>query len=117
MVSSVVYVVDLNASLLHIRILIVKVVANLSLMIFETYRQLNGHLETYYVRYVMYQLPLDGVESFSTKCSVEKALTPHEYIKVQPEYIGAEVFDPMNLLKLTKRLVLCTNCGNLRLIN
>ena len=65
----------------------------------------------------MYHMPyLDGEprESYSTKCTVEKEMTEHVFIRVQPENPEA---DPMEILTLAKRLVLCTNCGNLRLIN
>jgi hypothetical protein len=67
------------------------------------------------VRYAMYRLPLEEVESFSTKCPNEKKVTEHEYTKVMP--VADHDEDPMTLLKLTKRLVLCTECGTLRLIN
>lgn len=63
----------------------------------------------------MYRLPLEGVESVSTKCPTEKKPTEHEYVLITPAQ--DDEVDPMELLKLTKRLVLCTECGTLRLIN
>jgi hypothetical protein len=53
--------------------------------------------------------------STSTRCTEEKVPTEHLYIKVQPQFDGA--VDPMDLLKITKRLMICTSCGNLRLTN
>lgn len=83
---------------------------------FLTEPQPLGRYQTYSVRTVMYRLPLEGVESFSTKCPAEKEVQPHEYVKITP-VVEEQVFDAMETLKLTKRLTLCTNCGNLRLIN
>jgi hypothetical protein len=74
-----------------------------------------GQPRTYYARTVMYRLPLEGVESLSTKCQTEKVVTDQEFVLITPVVDGD--VDPMELLKLTKRLVLCTSCGNLRLIN
>lgn len=66
----------------------------------------------------MYQLPYTDHEerkSFSTKCNVCKKPTEQEFIKITP-LVETEA-DPMELLKLTKRLIICTECGTLRLIN
>ena len=94
-------------------------VTNTTRMIFVYSKSLNGPLPTYYVRTAMYRLPLEGVESVSTKCPVEKQITEQEYVKVTPvpETEPTTNEDAMNLLKLTKRLTLCTSCGTLRLIN
>lgn len=65
----------------------------------------------------MFNLPyLDGElrESASTKCNTCKEITEQEFIKVVP---NSPDVDPMELLKLSKRLVCCTKCGTLRLIN
>lgn len=55
------------------------------------------------------------VESFSTKCPTCKEMTHHIYTKIEP--LSDEPADPMEMLKLIKRLTLCTKCGTLRLIN
>lgn len=54
--------------------------------------------------------------STSTKCTEEKVPTEHLYVKVEPQPID-EAPDPMELLSKTKRLMICTSCGNLRLTN
>jgi hypothetical protein len=92
----------------------------ISISFFKTNRSgLNGHPLTSYVRTAMYRLPLEEVELVSTKCPTCKKPTENEYVTVTPTMYG-ETFtndDALNALKLTKRLVLCTECGTLRLIN
>lgn len=53
--------------------------------------------------------------STSTKCTEEKVPTEHLYVKIEPDSIYPE--DPMVILAKTKRLMICTSCGNLRLTN
>lgn len=72
----------------------------------------------------MFQLPpldeVDPPELASVKCTKCDAITDHEYIKIQPEFVDSTepyTTDPMALLKMTKRLSICTNCGTLRLTN
>lgn len=91
----------------------------ISAHILKSQSGLPGLPLTSYVRIAMYRLPLEGVESVSTKCPVEKKPTAHEYIKITPAQESADLSqeDAMQLLRLTKRLVLCTECGTLRLIN
>jgi hypothetical protein len=84
------------------------------------YHKRIGPPTTYFVRIAMYRLPLEGVESVSTKCPTCKKPTENEYVTVTPmkdDYEPGNNEDALNLLKLTKRLVLCTECGTLRLIN
>lgn len=118
--GSVLLVVDPNGLVLHIYSLSVNPAINTSPTIFVHIQSplilSTGLLPTYSVRTVMYRLPLEDVESFSTKCPTEKAIQPHEYVKITPADDSGEI-DPMESLKLTKRLVLCTSCGTLRLIN
>jgi hypothetical protein len=68
----------------------------------------------------MYQIPyLDGEEreEVTTKCTVCKEMTDQQFIKVVPMFDAVTQDDVLNLLKLAKRLVVCTECGTLRLIN
>lgn len=74
----------------------------------------------------MFQLPQlnEPAELASVKCPQCKEVTPTEWIRISPEWIEGPSTDvttvipnPMDLLKLTKRLSLCTNCGNMRLTN
>lgn len=53
--------------------------------------------------------------STSTKCTEEKVPTEHLFVKVEPW--PTDPADPLEILKKTKRLMLCTSCGNLRLTN
>ena len=68
----------------------------------------------------MYQIPyLDGEprETFMTKCSncsEGKELKEHQFIVVTPESPDA---DPMEILTLAKRLIICINCGTMKLVN
>jgi hypothetical protein len=67
----------------------------------------------------MYQLPYTQNEertSVSTKCNTCKEITPQEFIKITPFSDDPDI-KALTLLELTKRLVICTQCGNLRLIN
>lgn len=52
----------------------------------------------------------------TTKCSVCKRSTETEFITVMPNNFAADS-NPMDRLKLAKRLSICTQCGNLRLTN
>lgn len=54
--------------------------------------------------------------STSTKCTEEKVPTEHLYVKIEPQADPGSV-DPFELLQKTKRLMICTSCGNLRLTN
>lgn len=68
----------------------------------------------------MYQLPslTEPAESSSVKCAKCEGVTEHQYIKIQPEPTNLnETIDVMEFLKLAKRLLLCTKCGNMRLTN
>lgn len=72
----------------------------------------------------MFQLPdfseVPPPESSSVKCTKCEAITTHEWIKVQPHFndsLEPYTVDPMALLKMTKRLSMCTECGTLRLTN
>jgi len=56
------------------------------------------------------------VEVANVKCSVCKLSTTQEFIKIVPLDMNLQV-EPMEVLKLAKRLSLCTNCGTLRLTN
>lgn len=65
-----------------------------------------------------FQLPFTDEEPrdlVSTKCPTCKIPTEQEYHKVAP--IATEPMDPIEHMKLIKRLVICTQCGNMRLIN
>lgn len=73
----------------------------------------------------MFQLPQlnEPAELASVKCPHCKEVTPTEWIKVQPDWVTT-TDDPFNdgpdyieILTLTKRLSLCTKCGNMRLTN
>lgn len=95
-----------------------KDVTNTSLLTFVRYHPYP--YATTYARTVMYRLPLDGVESFSTKCPNEKEMRDHEYVKITPvneELPDSPVEQMEDMARTTKRLVLCTSCGTLRLIN
>lgn len=66
----------------------------------------------------LFSLPVpvnDGSQFASVKCSECKSVTPHEWVKISPRSTFA--VDPMEILKLTKRLTLCTICGTLKVIN
>lgn len=63
----------------------------------------------------LFLLPLEGSQFASVKCTECKAVTVHEWIKVTP--VPVLTTDPMELLKLTKRLTLCTQCGLIKTIN
>lgn len=82
----------------------------------------------------MFHIPYSDNEErrpHSTKCNVctEKdhelnkgkepkgvVVTEHEFIVLTPVE-DEPTTDPMELLKLAKRLVICTQCGTFRLIN
>lgn len=59
--------------------------------------------------------------STSTKCTEEKVPTEHLYVKIEPLDLEGQAFpspeQAMELLAKTKRLMICTSCGNLRLTN
>lgn len=61
--------------------------------------------------------PLDHVaeESTSTKCTKEGVPTEHVFKVVTP--FNPEAENPLEALKLSKRLLICTSCGNMRLID
>ena len=50
-----------------------------------------------------------------TKCPTEKSVTEQEFVVL--EVTTTEPVEPLELLKLNKRLVICTSCGTIRLIN
>lgn len=58
----------------------------------------------------------DDADSVSTNCTKEKKPTTQQYVKIIPEVYDEEI-NPIDLLKLSKRLMICTSCGNLRLID
>lgn len=66
----------------------------------------------------LFHLPdqLGESQPASVKCTKCETVTPHEWIKITPA-MGDVMIDPMELLKLTKRLTLCTQCGTLKTIN
>lgn len=49
----------------------------------------------------------------TTKCPEEKKPTEHEFIVIAPVN---EDEDPMELMSKARRLAVCTECGNLRLV-
>lgn len=72
----------------------------------------------------MFLLPdlstVEPAESVSLKCTTCKVLTKHDFVKIQPEHVPTDPEknpSPLELLKLTKRLSMCTECGTLRLTN
>lgn len=75
----------------------------------------------------MYQFPPALMEdqslgSTKTKCSQESnSVQEHLYVKIEPlpDHTQDDMssVDPMEVLRLTKRLMICTSCGNLRLTN
>lgn len=69
----------------------------------------------------MFQLPpLDEVQpptSSSIKCTKCEKITDHEWVKIQPHVEDLNSIEPMDLLKMTKRLSICTTCGTMRLTN
>lgn len=44
-----------------------------------------------------------------------KAVTLHIWTKVHPQPSSDNFMDPLNVLKLSKRLVTCTECGSISL--
>lgn len=69
----------------------------------------------------MFLLPpalMDAPDSGSTntRCTVEEVPTEHVWAIVTPDVEDEEV-DPLKLLQMSKRLMCCTSCGNLRLMN
>lgn len=50
------------------------------------------------------------------KCGPCKAVTPHQWIMVRVDDSSEQPMDPVELAALHKRLILCQNCGNVRLI-
>lgn len=68
---------------------------------------------------VLFRLPPNvdsGPErkSASVKCSECKVITAQEWVKLTPAETAP--VDPMELLKLSKRLTVCTVCGTMKLI-
>lgn len=55
----------------------------------------------------------DAVGSVGVKCTNCKVVTPHDWIKITPSGDLA----PEDMLRTTKRLKLCTVCGNMSLTN
>lgn len=60
-----------------------------------------------------------NVEFLQKKCAKCKINTPHSWFKVGVTDIGdpENPVDPLELLKLYKRVVLCQNCGNISVTN
>jgi ribosomal protein S27E len=68
---------------------------------------------------VRFLFDLDGasrLEFLQKKCPKCKINTPHSWFKVGVSDIEGQT-DPMELLKLYKRVVLCQNCGNISVTN
>lgn len=74
----------------------------------------------------MFQLPpldeVDPPELASVKCTKCDAVTDHEYVKINPVVddlanLDAAGITPVEFMKMSKRLSICTNCGTLRLTN
>lgn len=57
-----------------------------------------------------------NVEFLQKKCAKCKTNTPHSWFKVGVSDIEGQT-DPVELLKLYKRVVLCQNCGNITVTN
>lgn len=57
-----------------------------------------------------------NVEFLQKKCSKCKITTPHSWFRVGVNDIEGQS-DPMELLKLAKRVVLCQTCGNITVTN
>ena len=57
-----------------------------------------------------------NVEFLQKKCSKCKITTPQSWFKVGVNDIEGQT-DPVELLKLYKRVVLCQNCGNITVTN
>jgi hypothetical protein len=56
-------------------------------------------------------------ESVSLKCTNEdNEVKEHAFLVIQPENHDEQV-DPLEVLKLAKRLIICTSCGAMKLIN
>lgn len=67
----------------------------------------------------MFHLPYtDGVprESTTLKCTNCKETTEHESLKIVPVPDDVSM-DPLEVLKLSKRMVICTKCGLLKTVN
>lgn len=71
----------------------------------------------------MFQLPdfseIPPPESSLVKCTKCDEITRIEWVKIQPQpdELTLDSADLMDLLKMTKRLSMCTDCGTLRLTN
>lgn len=57
-----------------------------------------------------------SVEVANVKCTTCGKATSQEFVKVIPLDMSLQA-EPLETLKLAKRLSLCTNCGTLRLTN
>ena len=57
-----------------------------------------------------------NVEFLQKKCAKCKTNTPHSWFRVGVNDIKGQS-DPMELLKLAKRVVLCQTCGNISVTN
>lgn len=67
-----------------------------------------------------FQFALSGQDlQFNTiKCNPCNQVTPHQWLMVQvePSLIAPEKFTVLTLNEMARRLILCQNCGNIRLI-
>jgi hypothetical protein len=61
-------------------------------------------------------LPVNDPTSASVNCSTCKATTTALVWKIIPSGIETEL-DPLKALELSKRLIFCTGCCNMRLVN
>lgn len=79
----------------------------------------NTPSDTSSVPDVMYLLPefVGGVESLLAKCTTCDKKTEKHWVKIQPEALDTSEPYPLEVLKLTKRLIMCTHCGTLQLTN
>lgn len=67
------------------------------------------------VKYLFPNVGPNAVSSLSAKCTTCKVPTEKQWIKVTPIPMGNP--NPMEVLKLTKRLIMCTQCGTFQLTN
>ena len=57
-----------------------------------------------------------SVEFLQKKCAKCKVTTPQSWFRVGVTHIEGQT-DPLELLKLAKRVVLCQKCGNITVTN
>lgn len=57
----------------------------------------------------------EGIQDTDTKCGQCKTVTSHQWLMIKVADRD-NTMDLLELAGLARRLILCTNCGNLRLI-